>query len=187
MLHVPWDSPLVQHLPTSWWPAWQPSHLFHIPARHWWNSKPGAIMPPFTVWDQADVLPTELSNFLPCPVQEVVCLYHCYMVKFPVNLCLWYMSYLQYYLTWFQKSQDVFFEYVQRDNELAIHETIKNLYEPQKWHSVWLMEIPFYLWKVDHPSYWWKQYLSHLLDKFILWSIVDFLPYFFYFSKLRNK
>ena len=81
-LHVPWDSPLVQHLPTPWWPAWQPSHLFHIPARHWWNSKPGAIMPPFTVWDQADVLPTELSNFLPCPVQEVVCLYHCYMVKF---------------------------------------------------------------------------------------------------------
>ena len=52
MLHVPWDSPLVLHLPTSWWPAWQPSHLFHIPARHWWDSKPGAIMPPITVWDQ---------------------------------------------------------------------------------------------------------------------------------------
>ena len=37
-------------LPSSWQPAWQPSHLFHIP-----------IMPPLTVWDQADALPTELS------------------------------------------------------------------------------------------------------------------------------
>ena len=42
-LHIPWDSPLVQHLLTSWQPAWQPSRLFHIPARHWWDSKPGAI------------------------------------------------------------------------------------------------------------------------------------------------
>ena len=25
VLHVPWDSPLVQHQLTSWWPAWQPS------------------------------------------------------------------------------------------------------------------------------------------------------------------
>ena len=25
MLHVPWDSPLVWHLPTSWQPAWQPN------------------------------------------------------------------------------------------------------------------------------------------------------------------
>ena len=24
-LHVPWDSPLVLHLLTSWWPAWLPS------------------------------------------------------------------------------------------------------------------------------------------------------------------
>ena len=32
--HVPWDSLLVWHLLTSWWPAWQPSHLFHIPVRH---------------------------------------------------------------------------------------------------------------------------------------------------------
>ena len=53
ILHIPWDSPLVWHLPTSWQPAWQPSRLFHIPARHWWDSKPGAIMPPLTVWDQA--------------------------------------------------------------------------------------------------------------------------------------
>ena len=60
-LHVPWDSPLVQHLPTCWRPAWQPSHLFHIPAKHWCNSKPGAIMPPLTVWDQAHALPPELS------------------------------------------------------------------------------------------------------------------------------
>ena len=62
MLHVPWDLPLVRHLPTSWWPAWQPSRLFHIPARHWLESKPGAMMPPLTVWDQADPLPTELSR-----------------------------------------------------------------------------------------------------------------------------
>ena len=61
-LHVPWDSPLVWHLPTSWQPAWQPSHLFHIPASHWWDSSPVAIMPPLTVWDQADALPTELSR-----------------------------------------------------------------------------------------------------------------------------
>ena len=61
MLHVPWDSPLVQHLPTSWQPAWQLSHL-HIPERHWWDLKPRAIMPPLTVWGQADVLPTELSR-----------------------------------------------------------------------------------------------------------------------------
>ena len=47
----PWDSPRVQDLLTSWWPAWQPSHLFHVPARHWWDSKPGAIMPPLTAWD----------------------------------------------------------------------------------------------------------------------------------------
>ena len=53
MLHVPWDSPVVWHLPTSWWLAWQLSHLFHIPVRHWWDSKPGAIMPLLTVWDQA--------------------------------------------------------------------------------------------------------------------------------------
>ena len=52
-LHVPWDSPLVRHWSTSWWPAWQLSRLFYIPARHWWDSKPGAIMPPLTVWDQA--------------------------------------------------------------------------------------------------------------------------------------
>ena len=52
-LHVPWDSPLVWHLSTSWQPAWQPSRLFHIPARHWWDLKPGAIMPPITVSDQA--------------------------------------------------------------------------------------------------------------------------------------
>ena len=37
--------------------------LFHIPVRHWWDSKPGAIMPLLTVWDQADALPTELSRF----------------------------------------------------------------------------------------------------------------------------
>ena len=61
-LHIPWDLPLMWHLPTSWWPAWQPSHLFHIPARHWWDLKLGAIMPPLTVWDQADTLPTELSR-----------------------------------------------------------------------------------------------------------------------------
>ena len=52
MLHVPWDSPLVWQLPTSWHPAWQLSQLFHIPARHWWDSKPGAIMPPLTEWDR---------------------------------------------------------------------------------------------------------------------------------------
>ena len=28
MLHNPWDSPLVQHLLTSWQPLWQPSHSF---------------------------------------------------------------------------------------------------------------------------------------------------------------
>ena len=53
MLHIPWDSPLVQHLLTSWWPAWQLSCLFYIPARYRWDSKPGAIMLPLTVWDQA--------------------------------------------------------------------------------------------------------------------------------------
>ena len=32
MLHVLWESPLVQHLLISWWPAWQPRHSFpHIP------------------------------------------------------------------------------------------------------------------------------------------------------------
>ena len=39
-----------------------PSRLFHIPARHWWDSKTGAIMLLLTVWDQADALPTELSR-----------------------------------------------------------------------------------------------------------------------------
>ena len=63
VLHVPWDSPLLRHLLTSWWPAWQLSCLFHIPARHWWDSKLGAIMLLLTVWDQADALPTELSQF----------------------------------------------------------------------------------------------------------------------------
>ena len=51
MLHVPWDSPLVQHLLTSWWPAWQPS-------RYWWGSKPGFIVLLLTVWDQAGRRPT---------------------------------------------------------------------------------------------------------------------------------
>ena len=61
-LYIPWDSPLVWHLLTSWWPAWQLSCLFHIPARHWSDSKLGAIMLLLTVWDQADALPTELSR-----------------------------------------------------------------------------------------------------------------------------
>ena len=61
-LCIPWDSPLVWHLRTSWQPAWQLSHLFHISARHWWDLKPAAIMPRLTVWDQADALPTELSR-----------------------------------------------------------------------------------------------------------------------------
>ena len=55
-LHIPWDSPLVWHLPT----AWQLSHLFHITVRHWWDLKVGAIMPLLTVWDQADTVLTEL-------------------------------------------------------------------------------------------------------------------------------
>ena len=46
VLHIPWDTPLVWHLPTSWRPVWQPSPLFHVPVRHWWDSKLGAIMPP---------------------------------------------------------------------------------------------------------------------------------------------
>ena len=62
MLHIALDLPLVQHLPTSWQPAWQLSHLFHIPARHWWDSKPGAIMPPLTVWDQAGQMLYWLSH-----------------------------------------------------------------------------------------------------------------------------
>ena len=62
VLHVAWDSPLVWYLPTSWWPAWQPSCLFHIPARHWWDSKLGVIMPLLTVWNPADALLTELSQ-----------------------------------------------------------------------------------------------------------------------------
>ena len=62
LLHVPWESPLVWHLPTFWQPAWQLSRLFHIPARHWWDSKLGGIMLLLTVWDQADALPTELSQ-----------------------------------------------------------------------------------------------------------------------------
>ena len=70
-LHIPWDSPLVQHLLTSWQPAWQPSHLFHIPARYWWDSKPGAIMSPLTVWDQADALLTELSRLRHCSQCEI--------------------------------------------------------------------------------------------------------------------
>ena len=35
--------------------------LFHIPARHWWDLKPGAMMPPLTVWDQADALTYPVS------------------------------------------------------------------------------------------------------------------------------
>ena len=31
MLHVPWHSPLVWHLPTCWWPAWQHANLFPWP------------------------------------------------------------------------------------------------------------------------------------------------------------
>ena len=29
----------MRHLLTSWQPVWQLSLLFHIPARHWWDSK----------------------------------------------------------------------------------------------------------------------------------------------------
>ena len=39
MLHIPLDSPLVQHLPTSWWRAWLSSRLFSTYLqRHWWRT-----------------------------------------------------------------------------------------------------------------------------------------------------
>ena len=60
VLHISWASPLVWHLLTSWW---QPSCLFYIPVRpvrHWWDSKPGAIMPLCEI--RPDALPTELSR-----------------------------------------------------------------------------------------------------------------------------
>ena len=37
MLRIPWDSPLVWHLLTSWQPAWQSSCLILIPVRHLWD------------------------------------------------------------------------------------------------------------------------------------------------------
>ena len=37
--------------------------LFHVPAsRHLWGLKPGPIMPPLTVWDQANAVQTELCQ-----------------------------------------------------------------------------------------------------------------------------
>ena len=75
MLHIPWDSPLVRHPLTPWRPAWQPSHLFHIPARHWWESKPGAIMTPLTVWDQADALTSQ------CEIRQTL-----YRLSIPARL-----------------------------------------------------------------------------------------------------
>ena len=90
MLHVPWDSSLVWHLLTSWQPAWQPSHLFHIPARHWWDSKLGAIMPLLTVWDQAGQTLYRLSY----PGSAIS---HCRNIK-----GIWQMQQFQAILTRFQ-------------------------------------------------------------------------------------
>ena len=37
------DLPLVRHLLTCWWPAWQPNCIIHIPAyEHWWDSSLGS-------------------------------------------------------------------------------------------------------------------------------------------------
>ena len=33
MSHVPWDSLLVQHLSTFWWPAWQPNQSLPYPCK----------------------------------------------------------------------------------------------------------------------------------------------------------
>ena len=60
-IHVPWNSPLVQHLLTSWWPVWQPSYSLPYNYKQVLaGSKPGPIVLLLTLWDQADALPTEL-------------------------------------------------------------------------------------------------------------------------------
>ena len=57
VLYVLWDSPLVWHLLTSWWQAWQPSHsqphTYEQAIGGEGTSKPESIMPPLTVWHQA--------------------------------------------------------------------------------------------------------------------------------------
>ena len=49
VIHVPSGVTPANLLAASMAAAWLPSHLFNIPARHWWDLKPGAIMPPLTV------------------------------------------------------------------------------------------------------------------------------------------
>ena len=59
VLHVPRNSPMVQHLLTSWLSAWQPSNLFHIPvSRHRWGSKLGFTMP--TNWAIRAYIPDKI-------------------------------------------------------------------------------------------------------------------------------
>ena len=129
----------------------------------------------------------------PALYKRGVCLYHCYIVTFLLWIYV-YGIWVIYSITLHDfRNPKLYFSstYNVITNWQFMRQEITCM-QPQKWHSVWLMKITsititFYIWKVDHPSYWWKQYLSHLLDKFILWSIVDLLPYFFNFSKLRNK
>ena len=65
MLHIRWDSPLVQHLLTSWQPVWQPSPSLPKYLRAGiggaWNQSLSCRRCP-TMWDQADILPTKLCQ-----------------------------------------------------------------------------------------------------------------------------
>ena len=55
------DSPLVPQLLTSWWPAWQLSRS-HPHTCIQANTKIYRVCCCLTVWDQADVLPTDLCR-----------------------------------------------------------------------------------------------------------------------------
>ena len=62
--HISRDSFLVWHLPTSWLASMAAEPSLHIPVRHCRDWKPGAIRLPLTVWDQPDVLLTNIWNYL---------------------------------------------------------------------------------------------------------------------------
>ena len=60
MLHISWDSPLVQHLPTSWWSF---SSTYMEAGISGAQNQDLSCHHCLTVWDGADALPTELCWF----------------------------------------------------------------------------------------------------------------------------
>ena len=85
------DSPLVQHLLTSWWLVWQPSCFIYVLAyNHWWSLNLGSSVPlPHNMWQ--DRRSTDWATPAQLP----------YMI--------WQKSYVPYQHSWNDKNNDILF------------------------------------------------------------------------------